>query len=82
MGVLPGHAPLLSGLKIGGTWARFGSSDDAAVQYVAISGGFVHVEPGKVVVLADSAELAEDIDLERAGEARRRADQRLAERRN
>ena len=80
LGVLPGHASLLSGLKTGEAWARFGSSDDVTVQHIAISGGFVHVRPTKVVILADSAELAEDIDVERARNAHQRAEQHLAER--
>ncbi len=78
MGVLPGHTPLLSGLKMGEAWARFGSSDDGTVQHVAISGGFAHIKPDETVVLADAAELAEDIDGDRARNARERAEQRLA----
>ncbi len=79
LGVLPGHAPLLSGLKIGEASARFTGADEDQFQYIGISGGFVHVRPDCVVILADAAELAEDIDIERARQARQRAEKRLAE---
>jgi F-type H+-transporting ATPase subunit epsilon len=48
---------------------------------LAISGGFLEVRPDRVIVLADAAERAEEIDVERAEAARRRARERLAQRR-
>lgn len=72
-GVLPGHAPFLTGLKIGMLTFRKGSE----VGYVFINRGFAEVGADKVVVLADSAEKSEDIDVERAKAAMKRAEERL-----
>jgi len=74
-GVLPNHVNLLSALTIG--TLRFNAS--GASRYVFISGGFADVSDNKVTVLADAAELAEDIDQARAQTARERAEKRLAE---
>jgi F-type H+-transporting ATPase subunit epsilon len=73
-GVLPGHAPLLAALKTGEMWYRKGSH----VQYAFIDGGFAEVLPDRVSILAQVAERAEDIDLQRAEASRRRAEERLA----
>jgi F-type H+-transporting ATPase subunit epsilon len=73
-GVLPGHTPLLATLKIGELWYRTGQERT----YLAIAGGFVEVLPERVTVLAQIAERAEAIDVERAGAAKRRAEERLA----
>ena len=73
-GVLPGHTPLLSMLKVGELWYRVG----AERRYLAVTGGFVEVLPDRVTVLADIGERAEDIDLARAEAAKRRAEERLA----
>jgi F-type H+-transporting ATPase subunit epsilon len=73
-GVLPGHTPLLSMLKVGELWYRVGQEK----RYFAVAGGFVEVLPDRVTVLADIGERAEDIDLARAEAARRRAEERLA----
>ena len=62
MGVLPGHAPLLSELGMGTLSYRKGSD----VRYFAALGGFVEVLPGRVIVLADACERAGEIDVERA----------------
>jgi F-type H+-transporting ATPase subunit epsilon len=73
-GVLPGHTPLLSMLKVGELWYRVGGER----RYLAVAGGFVEVLPDRVTVLADIGERAEDIDLARAEAAKRRAEERLA----
>jgi F-type H+-transporting ATPase subunit epsilon len=69
-GVLPGHAPLLAALSVGTMWWRKGTE----VKYAFIDGGFVEVVPDRVSVLAQVAERAEDIDIERAEAARRSAE--------
>jgi F-type H+-transporting ATPase subunit epsilon len=73
LGVLPGHAPLLTALKVGEISYREG----AETRLVAVAWGFAEVLPDRVSVLADIAERAEDIDVERARKARERAEQRL-----
>ena len=73
-GVLPGHTPLLSTLKVGELWYRIG----AEKHYLAIAFGFVEVLPDRVTVLAQLAERAQDIDIERAEAAKRRAEERLS----
>ena len=47
--------------------------------YLAITGGFLEVRPDRIIILADAAERAEDIDVSRAEEAKRRAEERLHE---
>ena len=74
MGVLPGHAPLLSELGMGTLSYR----KDSEVQYFAVLGGFVEVLPGRVIVLADACERAGEIDVERARAALERAKGELA----
>jgi F-type H+-transporting ATPase subunit epsilon len=69
LGVLPHHAPLLSTLGVGELRIRKG----AVEEYFAIAGGFVQVRPDKVVVMAELADLASEIDLEAAEEARSEA---------
>ena len=73
-GVLPGHTPLLSTLAIGELWYRKGSDKF----YLSLAGGFAEVLPDKVTILAQIAERAEDIDIERAERAKKRAEERLA----
>ncbi len=75
LGILPGHTPLLATLAIGELWFRKG----ARKSHVAIAGGFVEVQPNRVTILAQVAERAEDIDVERAARAKRRAEERLAQ---
>jgi F-type H+-transporting ATPase subunit epsilon len=75
-GVLPGHAPFLTTLKIGMLVVKKGSE----VMYFFVNSGYAEVGPDKVVVLADSAERAEGIDVERAKEAMKRAEERLKKR--
>jgi F-type H+-transporting ATPase subunit epsilon len=73
-GVLPGHTPLLASLGIGELWYRKG----AEKTYVAIAYGFAEVLPDGVTILAQLAERADEIDVERAATARQRAEERLA----
>ena len=73
-GVLPGHAPMLSTLSTGVMWYRKG----AETHYAFVAGGFAEVLPDRVSILAEVAERAEDIDLERAEAARRQAEEQLA----
>ena len=73
-GVLAGHAPLLAALKAG----AFVTKTDGKPQYYFVGPGFAEVSQSGMIVLADSAERAEDIDVQRATDARRRAEERLA----
>ena len=74
LGVLPGHTPLLTMLKVGELWYRIGTEK----HYLAIAFGFAEVLPDRVTILAQIAERAQDIDIERAESAKRRAEERLA----
>ena len=74
LGVLPGHTPLLTMLKVGELWYRTGQER----HYLAVAGGFAEVLPDRVTVLAQIAERAQDIDVPRAEAAKRRAEERLA----
>jgi F-type H+-transporting ATPase subunit epsilon len=73
LGVLPHHAPLVSTLGVGELRIRNGANED----WFAIVGGFVQVLPDKVVVMAETADLSSEIDLEKAQEARRDAERAL-----
>lgn len=73
-GVLPGHTPLLGSLAVGELWYRVGQEKT----YLSIAFGFAEVLPDRVTILARLAERAEDIDVERAESARRRAEALLA----
>ena len=75
LGVLPHHIPLLTPLATGEVLVR----NDGHDEHLYVSGGFLEVLPDRVVILADAAERAEDIDESRAEEARRRAQELLAE---
>lgn len=72
-GVLPGHAPFLTALKVGMLTYKKGS--ETGIFFV--SGGYAEVGPDKATILADSSERAEDIDVERAKAAMKRAEERL-----
>ena len=74
-GVLPGHTPLLASLAVGELWYRKGQEKS----YLSLAFGFAEVLPDRVTILARLAERAEDIDVGRAEEARRRAEQRLSQ---
>ena len=73
-GVLPGHAPLFSELKIGEVSYRQG----ARWFFVSVAWGFVEVQSDQVRILAETAERAHEIDLDRATRAKQRAEQRIA----
>ena len=74
LGILPHHAPLLTTLVPGEITIRKAGQEDV---FMAVGGGFIEVRPDRVTILADSAERAEEIDIERAEAARRRAEERL-----
>ena len=74
LGVLPGHTPLLTTLQVGELWFRRG----AERSFVSVAFGFAEILPDRVTVLAQIAERAENIDVDRAEAARRRARERLA----
>ena len=74
LGILPGHAPLLSLLKVGELSYRHGN----LTHFLAINWGFVEVLPDRVIILAQTAERAEEIDVERANRAKQRAEGRLS----
>lgn len=76
LGILPHHTPLMTMLQPGELIAKKGAEEFS----LAVSGGFLEVRPDRVIVLADSAERAEEIDIARAEEAKRRAEQQLEER--
>ena len=73
LGVLPHHAPLVSMLGIGELRIRKGGEEEA----FAIVGGFLQVRPDKVVVMAETADMASEIDLAKAEDARREAERAL-----
>ena len=74
LGVLPGHAPLVTTLQVGEMWYRKGQD----TKYLALAFGFAEILPDRVTVLAQIAERAEDIDLSRAEAAKVRAEQHVA----
>ena len=73
LGILPHHAPLITMLKPGELLIR----KDNEETYMAVSGGFLEVRPEKIIILADACERSEEIDIERAEAAKRRAEERL-----
>ena len=75
MGILGGHVPLLTTLDIGEIVLHEGNETD----FIAVSGGVVEVRPIKVTIMADTAEHAEEIDVDRAEAARERARTSLSE---
>jgi F-type H+-transporting ATPase subunit epsilon len=76
LGILPGHAPLITELGIGEL--RYKTSASSQQALLAILRGFAEVLPDRVTVLAETAELANEIDVARAEAAKARAEQRLA----
>ena len=75
LGILPGHAPLITELMIG----EISYTQGGTTQYLAVAWGFAEVLPDRVTILADAAERPEDIDVNRAQEAKVRAEQELRE---
>ncbi len=74
MGILPHHAPLLTTLKYGVIKVRAGGKET----FFTVAGGFAEIQPDAVTVLADAAENVEEIDIQRAESARKRAEEVLA----
>ena len=72
-GVLPGHCHMLSSLKVGAVNYKDGST----LKHLALGGGYAEVGPEKVTILAETAEFAEDIDVERANKALAAAEELL-----
>lgn len=70
MGVLPGHIPTVAPLGIGAVRLK----KENSTELVAVSGGFLEIRPDKATILAQSAELAADIDIARAQESAKRAE--------
>jgi len=75
LGILPHHTPLMTMLQPGELRVKKGGEEVS----LAVSGGFLEVRPDRVIVLADAAERADEIDLARAEEAKRRAQERLSQ---
>ena len=73
LGVLPHHAPLVTLLAPGELMV----TQDGSEICIAVTGGFMEERPDHIIVLADAAERADEIDIERAEEAKRRAEERL-----
>ena len=73
LGILPGHAPLITELAVGEISYR----NAGATHHLAVAWGFAEVLPEKVTILAQTAERADEIDVKRAEEAKQRAERRL-----
>ncbi len=71
MGILPNHSPVLTLLDFGEVYIR----KNGVEEYFAIGGGFVEIQPDHVTILADSAEQADEIDVDRAERARQQAEE-------
>jgi len=79
LGILPNHIPLVTPLRIAPISIK---RDGNKVDVLAVGGGFIEVRKDKVVILAESAELASEIDVNRAQSAKQRAEDRLAAKRD
>ena len=78
IGILPGHAALIAALAI---WPLRVITDSGEMQ-IAMCGGFIEVQPEKIIILASCAELPGEIDVARAETAKQRAESRLHDRKN
>ena len=78
IGVLPGHAPLITEMQIG----EISYHQGKATRSLAVTGGYCEVLPDRVIILAEKAEKAEEIDLKRAQAAKERAEKRLGDLQN
>src|SRR3569833_3979068 len=78
LGIMAGHVPVVTTLKV----SQLRLKTDQGDQVIAVSGGFLEVKPEKVTVLAEAAELPEEIDVDRAARAKERAERRLNEKGN
>lgn len=76
LGILPNHIPMVTPLRIAAVTAKVQGQKD---HVIAVHGGFMEVRKDKVIILAESAELPEEIDVDRAARARERAEVRLRE---
>ena len=74
-GILPNHSPLLTTLAHGEVMVK---QNDEQIFY-AVGGGFAEIQPDKIIILADSAEISDEINIERAQKARERAEKFMAE---
>jgi F-type H+-transporting ATPase subunit epsilon len=75
LGILAGHTPVVTTLKVSQLRIR----NEGQETIIAVSGGFLEVKPEKVTVLAESAELPEEIDVDRAARSKERAERRLSD---
>jgi F-type H+-transporting ATPase subunit epsilon len=73
LGILPGHAPLITELEVGEISYQKGGQ----THYLSVAWGFAEVLPDKVTILAETAERPQEIDVKRAQESRRRAEEAL-----
>lgn len=73
LGILPGHAPLITELSVGEVKYRENSTE----QRLAVAWGFAEILPNKVTILAETAERPSEIDVDRARKAKQRAEERL-----
>ncbi len=76
LGILPHHTPLMTIIQAGELLIK----KDGAEICLAVSGGFLEVRPDRIIILADTAERVEEIDIARAEEAKRRAEESLRQR--
>ena len=76
LGILPGHAPLLTGIRPGPVQLRLENGEE---EVFYASGGYLEVQPGMVTILADTASRAEDLDEAAAEQAREAAERALAD---
>ncbi len=76
LGIYPGHAPLLTGIQPGPVTLTM---EDGEEEVFFASGGYLEIQPGVIIVLADTAVRAEDIDEAQAAEAREQAEKALSE---
>jgi F-type H+-transporting ATPase subunit epsilon len=74
LGILPGHAPLITELAVG----EISYKTSGTTKYISVAWGFAEVLPSKVTILAETAERPEEIDVARAQKAKARAEQELA----
>ncbi|KAA0891682.1 F0F1 ATP synthase subunit epsilon [Oryzomonas rubra] len=72
-GVLPGHAPFLTSLRIGELAYKY----DGKAEHMALNWGYFEIKDDRIIVLVETAELAEEIDVERAKAAQGRAEEKL-----
>ncbi len=76
LGILPNHIPMVTPLQIAAVKAKIDGQED---QVIAVHGGFMEIRKDKVVILAESAELPNDIDTQRASQSKDRAEARMQE---